>query len=39
VAADLVEVSPSYDSRQVTALAAASISKNLIYLMAGNNSG
>lgn len=34
VAADLVEVSPSYDSGQITALAGASIAKDLIYLMA-----
>ncbi|MCD2137610.1 agmatinase [Salinicoccus halitifaciens] len=34
VAADLVEVSPSYDTAQVTALAGASVAKDLIYLMA-----
>lgn len=36
VAADLVEVSPSYDTAQVTALAGASVAKDLIYLMAEN---
>lgn len=36
VAADLVEVSPNYDSAQITALAGATIAKDLIYLMADN---
>ena len=33
VAADLVEVTPNYDSGEMTALSAASIAKDLIYLM------
>ncbi|MDE0841530.1 MAG: agmatinase [Porticoccaceae bacterium] len=34
VAADVVEVSPSYDHAEITALAAATIGLELIYLMA-----
>lgn len=33
VAADLVEVTPNYDAGEMTALAAASLAKDLIYLM------
>src|SRR5699024_6552 len=36
VAADLVETLPSYDTAQITALAGATIAKDLIYLMADN---
>jgi agmatinase len=34
VAADVVEVSPPYDHSEITALAAATIGLELIYLMA-----
>ena len=34
VAADIVEVSPAYDSGEITSLAAASISQDLVCLMA-----
>ncbi|SOC40646.1 agmatinase [Salinicoccus kekensis] len=37
VAADLVEVTPSYDSGEMTAVAAASIGKDLLHLLAENN--
>lgn len=39
VAADLVEVTPNYDSGEMTALAAAAIAKDLIYLLADNTGG
>ena len=36
VAADLVEILPSYDNARITALAGATIAKDLIYLLADN---
>ena len=36
VAADIVEVLPAYDSGEITALAAASVGKDLLCLMAAN---
>ena len=33
VAADLVEVLPAYDHSEITALAAATIAQDLMYLM------
>ncbi|OOB79042.1 MAG: agmatinase [Epulopiscium sp. Nele67-Bin002] len=36
VAADMVEVSPTYDANEITALAAASIMQDIVYLIAKN---